>query len=321
MNHSNDQEYLFTIEFPNFTNYPGDFVLNVLAKALAAQQVPPLHDLEPQIYENKARATQVDANKEYFSNRFLKLAHEGEIELWDLTNEMVSLPPPSPIDQDSNRSPKIQKTISWEEVALSLASKHFPILDGSPESLEQKPMSGNEAYENYLRTPRPRVQKKHIDPLWWVILSTIQKADLIKFCNAQRIKVVFEELPDLDSPPNAQTVIDVAVDTNTPPQPKHKSGPPGSIPPGAIGKLVVKIAWEIECKTGKRVTPDDLMKELRQRIDDKRDIYVLHSKKDVGINWILKSGETKYFSPGACEKALTRWNESRLLATSEQIRQ
>ena len=97
--------------------------------------------------------------------------------------------------------------------------------------------------------------------------------------------------------------------------------PPGTLPNIAIGKLAIKAAWEIECKTGRSATADDVMARL-QEWAEKGDCEYLHSKFKSGVKWIPKrTNNPKVYSLEACGKALERWQDSRHRADSRNTKE
>lgn len=84
--------------------------------------------------------------------------------------------------------------------------------------------------------------------------------------------------------------------------------PPGKLPNPAIGKLAVKVAWELECKFDRRATADEVIKELQNRVD-KEDFLV--EKIPRGVRWMTTKYKEKDYDVATCGKTLASWNKSR----------
>lgn len=88
---------------------------------------------------------------------------------------------------------------------------------------------------------------------------------------------------------------------------KHDN-PPGKMPNGAIGKLAIKAAWEIECETGRPALVDKVIVKLQSWVEQED---VLLEKINGGVSWQTNTCKAKDFDIGACGKALERWHKSR----------
>ena len=88
---------------------------------------------------------------------------------------------------------------------------------------------------------------------------------------------------------------------------------PGKVPRTGMGKLAIKAAWQIECKTQHPANANDVMTRLQGWANTKSESDVLlESRKDKhGVDWQTVKGVTKLYDLGACAKALAKWKKSR----------
>ena len=179
-------------------------------------------------------------------------------------------------------------------------------------------------------------------------MSWIQKFDLIKFCEDEGIKALFEgdeaeeikattEVQDTEVKPSDRkfceddeiqalvnddaAVIEVTTDDKTQDvghanTRKAGSGkPPGKMPLRSMGNLAVEIAWEIECKTGQRATVKEVMETLQLWASEVRnktlDGLNGSGKTLDGVRWVTVKGKSVPYTTEACLKTLKTWNESR----------
>ncbi|MBS0300468.1 MAG: hypothetical protein JSR32_11225 [Proteobacteria bacterium] len=96
-------------------------------------------------------------------------------------------------------------------------------------------------------------------------------------------------------------------DTNKKPTTQQET-PPGKLPNTAIGKLAVKVAWELECKLDRRATADEVIKEL-QRLVSEEDILV--EKITRGVRWVTTKLKEKDYDTATCGQTLDTWHKSR----------
>ena len=75
--------------------------------------------------------------------------------------------------------------------------------------------------------------------------------------------------------------------------------PPGKLPNTAIGKLAVKLAWELECKYHKKVTANEVIEEL-QRLVGKEEVLVEAISR--GVRWMTTKYKEKNYDFAACGK-------------------
>lgn len=83
---------------------------------------------------------------------------------------------------------------------------------------------------------------------------------------------------------------------------------PGKMPHISIGKLAIKLAWKIECETGKRATASKVIEGLQKMEADEPIITEIIPH---GVEWALKKGGEKSYDVEACAKTLENWNKSR----------
>ncbi|MBL8500469.1 MAG: hypothetical protein LZF85_07975 [Nitrosomonas sp.] len=90
---------------------------------------------------------------------------------------------------------------------------------------------------------------------------------------------------------------------------------PGKQPRIAIGKLAIKAAWEIERehKSKRRATANEVMERLQSWADagTHPDVLYESNKRRKQVTWLKGKSGDKVFTFEACEKALSKWNESR----------
>ncbi|MCG7756349.1 MAG: hypothetical protein LZF63_06775 [Nitrosomonas sp.] len=84
--------------------------------------------------------------------------------------------------------------------------------------------------------------------------------------------------------------------------------PPGKLPNTAIGKLVVKLAWEFECKYYRKATANEVIRELQNRVSEED---ILLEAIPHGVRWTTTKLMEKDYSVDACGKTLGSWNKSR----------
>ncbi len=108
----------------------------------------------------------------------------------------------------------------------------------------------------------------------------------------------------MGAPAGNQAVPDVIENTIS----KANELPPGKMPNTEIGKLAVKIAWQIECELGRMASMNEVIKKLQERV----------SKEDVlieiiphGVKWMTSGLQEKNYAKSACSKTLETWNKSR----------
>ena len=86
---------------------------------------------------------------------------------------------------------------------------------------------------------------------------------------------------------------------------------PGKLPRAAIGKVVVKAAWELECQKGRRATAKEVMARLQEWAKEGTEPDVLKESIPHGVRWITAKGKEKPHDVEACGKALGTWKKSR----------
>ena len=98
-------------------------------------------------------------------------------------------------------------------------------------------------------------------------------------------------------------------------QPEHaaKKNPaqiPGKLPRTAIGRVVVKAAWEIECQKGRRASVKEVMARLQKWAKEGTEPDVLKEPIPHGVRWITAKGSEKSYDLEACGKTLGTWKKS-----------
>jgi hypothetical protein len=83
---------------------------------------------------------------------------------------------------------------------------------------------------------------------------------------------------------------------------------PGKMPRTAIGKLAITAAWEIEGKTGKRASANQVIAKLVEWIKTEP---ILLEKIPHGIRWMTTNATEADFCIEACGTALAKWNLTR----------
>jgi hypothetical protein len=83
---------------------------------------------------------------------------------------------------------------------------------------------------------------------------------------------------------------------------------PGKMPNIAIGQLAIKVAWKIECETGRRATANQVIQRLQKMEPEEPVIEAVIAN---GVKWSLKKGGEKRYDVGACAKTLENWNKTR----------
>jgi len=89
--------------------------------------------------------------------------------------------------------------------------------------------------------------------------------------------------------------------------------PPGKMPNVTVGKLAIKAAWEIECKTNRTASREDVIALLQKWADagDEPEFLFASDKKKRGVTWLTKGRAKKLYDVDACGKTLKNWMESR----------
>jgi len=345
MNSPDDFKYRFSMVFPNAKYYSGSDILDFIAKANYLNISP---EIKTSTYSEAEYNAQLeiktdflDKYKIYLCDRLLKSVNDGNFELWDGLITMVSPPPISLSNKNTEVKEDLPKSISiddWMQLGCEL---DFPVLDGAPETI---PIKKTVVYKP-IQHQRPFSPPAHSSVFWWARMSWIQKFDLIKFCEDEGIKALFEgdeaeeikattEVQDTEVKPSDskfdeddeiqalanddEAVIEVTTDDKTQDVQdvghantrKAGSNFPGKSPMRSIGKLAVRIAWEIECKTGQRATVKEVIETLQLWAFENRN-NILSEKVLDGVIWITGKRKNVPYTTEACLKTLKTWNESR----------
>lgn len=87
---------------------------------------------------------------------------------------------------------------------------------------------------------------------------------------------------------------------------------PGKLPNTAIGKLAVRVAWEIECEKGRKATANEVISKLQEKVADKpAKSHVLLKSVPHGVVWVTSKNREKTYDIDACGKTLKAWWQSR----------
>lgn len=181
---------------------------------------------------------------------------------------------------------------------------------------------------------------------WWAQLATIYRVDLVKFCEGEKIGVVFQS--DTDESCDAELCnADLSIHADEQPVDScvqasgtelRDSAPPEGLPsplaldrcvdvasaegsvspdiPGRMprigsGKYAIKAAWEIECETQCKATARQVMSRLKEWADGALKGELCAVKDKNSVIWYTNVGEEKEFDQEACHKALQTWHKSR----------
>lgn len=160
---------------------------------------------------------------------------------------------------------------------------------------------------------------------WWALNACIRGADLAKFCEGEKIRVVFSEQqatptsslslndPHYSAPLPLATWEDGDCKTNN--TTESPSRPCPEMGNTFIRKLVFDIAWEIECRQrGKQATPAQVIQELKRLAtsdSENPDQSRLIDTFAGGVVWVTAKGEERKFKVEACGKALGEWRMAR----------
>ena len=94
-------------------------------------------------------------------------------------------------------------------------------------------------------------------------------------------------------------------------EPKNTSSSgeiPGKLPRTGIGKLAIKVAWEIERRTDKRATANQVIEELQKLVETEPELIGVIPH---GVKWTTTKGKDKDFDVETCAKTLSNWQSSR----------
>lgn len=92
---------------------------------------------------------------------------------------------------------------------------------------------------------------------------------------------------------------------------------PGTLPPRAAGKLAIKAAWQIECKTKRRASAKEVLALLQKWADagEEPAVLVKSLPEKRAVQWLTTKGKHLEYTLEACEKTLEKWAESRKLSS------
>lgn len=88
---------------------------------------------------------------------------------------------------------------------------------------------------------------------------------------------------------------------------------PGMLPPRAVGKLAVKAAWQIECKSGCVASAKEVLALLQAWADEgKEPATLIKSLPDKrAVQWLTAKREHREYTIEACQDTLRKWGKSR----------
>lgn len=223
----------------------------------------------------------------YFMDRMIKSVLNHEIEFWNVdATKVIDL---SSTDLGLKTKVKFPEPVSVEYVLKKIEEHTASILDGSfVQAFKDKPKNQS-IYSPLHRTAR--YQRQYDDIEYWISRSTIYKSDLIKFGKNQKIEVLFDDK-------DKETSI--------------KPGIPGLIPRISVGKLAVRIAWDIEQQTGKFARPKEVMTILQQLADEGKHSEFLQKRHHKGVEWLTDKSEDRIYTLNGCGTALREWRKSRV---------
>ena len=152
------------------------------------------------------------------------------------------------------------------------------------------------------------------DIIRWATMASIFKADLLKFCERERVKVEFDvedvqgdskDNPPPSGPASQRERVAAPVIVN------GLLNPPGKIPNVSIGRLAVSAAWEIELELCRPALPSEVIQRLQQWVETHEGDRLKPSDKRNCVKWETKKGKTKSYDLEACGAALRKWHASR----------
>lgn len=192
-------------------------------------------------------------------------------------------------------------------------------------------------------------QRNYQTKFWWAKMASIRKSDLVSFCAAEKIRVIFESdnresLISKGEQPMEQAQPSNSIDhqeTSTPvpnllqslPSQRHElidaderlqnmQGIPGSIPNVTIGQAAVKAAWLIELANKREATVEEVIVQLQAWANTGNHVFGLEEVIAHGVTWKTKRTRTvKPYVIGSCVKTLELWNKSRRRADSRTQKQ
>ena len=172
-----DYEYRYNVIFPESKAYAVDDVLNFIAT------------VEQQLDSKEKKDHARNEFKANLINRLLKSVIEGEFELWNMSLNKV-MAPPLQIKSESITDRGEKEFASPINVFLNYLFKKFarPTTPNFEKILNQS---------NGKKLPQINPTREYKTNFWWARMTFIYRADLIKFCKAQRINANFETEVDL----------------------------------------------------------------------------------------------------------------------------
>ncbi|MBB5189599.1 hypothetical protein HNQ50_000309 [Silvimonas terrae] len=127
-----------------------------------------------------------------------------------------------------------------------------------------------------------------------------------KDCNPNVLRMIVLSKSELDAWLSEYLATDHPLPKRPPPV-----TPPGYLGRNEITKLAIKAAWEIECQTSDRASPQEVMRLLYTWAEDKVECLKSANRAKRLVIWQTTKLDLAEFTLEACGKALVRWHESR----------
>jgi len=175
MREHNNLERPYTLEFPDAISFSVHDVLNFMSLV----EHPCIHDIN----HIDTNAESRKEFKTYLIERLLKSVITGDFELWDSKLKQVEAPPvkvsslPTKVLADSDKLSTVDAF--WRFLIKAFSRPPEP---DWMQAIANPP--------KVMLKRRPRLPFK--DDFWWATMTYILKPDLVKFCNGERINVIFE---------------------------------------------------------------------------------------------------------------------------------
>jgi predicted DNA-binding transcriptional regulator AlpA len=191
-------DYRYTLTFPDAKAFACDDVLNFMVEV----EFPRNLDLSDTADGNETR--------EYLIERLLKSVIDGRFDLWDAGLSKVVAPPAKNTYPTPDLPQKLPKSTPVDGLRRFL-NKTFT---RSAEPGFIKALEGRSGSAPVISRSR-RNYKEHF---WWAKMTYILKPDLVKFCNGERIRVIFEDdvaqTTSQTTPLDASTELDSSINLN-----------------------------------------------------------------------------------------------------------
>ncbi len=93
---------------------------------------------------------------------------------------------------------------------------------------------------------------------------------------------------------------------------QHQQPIPGKLPNTTMGRLAVKVAWELECELRRKASADEVIKRLQHLVVVKKEEILIKATSH-GVMWITTTYKEKEYDKLACSKTLKSWHKSRAI--------